>query len=418
MRNQPYLRWVYDVPYWFFSDDRLAYIVRLTVLFIMAFVIGLVLYSLNQIFDWLVWWRYLLVVLIAYIFSYITAVRFIKDLYEMESFDDAFNYLIACSMFIFLRTSAKIDKGKVIVKKDQYNLIEKVGGPGKIKVQKFNLVLFEKLTGLSRVVGKGEHEISRYEFIKQIVNLDEQHHPIEKVEAVTMDGIPVRVNRIHLRFKLREREVDWITDRGGTVEGETYQEAVKNLANNRLVSETGFLRMGQMTEMIVVEAVKKYINRHTIDQIITPDNRTIDSRQALHNELNGPEVRNRMKEIGIRLVGVELGAFEFPDTPIDTFRLGRWKENKRGEIKVLEAQGRAYELSRQDAVRSKTQAEMIQGIIDALEDLEIDDVEDLDTLIKIRSAQILDTWAGLYQSKTSDEFSLNRYLKEKGDRGD
>ena len=57
-------------------------------------------------------------------------------------------------------------------------------------------------------------------------------------------------------------------------------------------------------------------------------------------------------------------------------------------------------------------------IIDALEDLEIDDVEDLDTLIKIRSAQILDTWAGLYQSKSGEDFSLSRYMKEKEDQED
>lgn len=417
-KNRPLPNWVYDLPFRFYSDDSLAYLIRLISLMVVLFASALVLYALNQVFEWLVWWRYWLVIVIGFLLSYLTAARYIKDLYELDSFSDALTYLVACSLMRSFRPYVRVDKGRLVKHPDEINLIDRIGGPGTVIVQDYNVVLFEKLTGLSRVVGKGYHDILRYEFIRQVVNLDEQHHPLENIEAVTMDGIPVRVSRIHLRFKLREREADWVTDRGSTTEGETYREAVKNLATNRLVSETGYLTMGEMTEMIVVEAVKKFLNRHTIDQIITPDDRTVDSRQALKNELTGPEVRAAMKDIGVRLVGIELGAFEFPDTPIDTFRLGKWKETKRGEIKVLEAEGRAYELSRQDAVRSKTQAEMIQGIIDALEDLEIDDVEDLDTLIKIRSAQILDTWSGLYRSKSGEDFSLSRYMREKEDQED
>ena len=124
------------------------------------------------------------------------------------------------------------------------------------------------------------------------------------------------------------------------------------------------------------------------------------------------EVREQLKKIGVELeTPVDLGTFEFPDAPIDKYRLGKWKEIKRGEIKVMEAEGEAYELSRQDAVRSRTQAEMIQGIIQALNDLNITNVDDLDTLIQLRTAQILDTWSGLYSSRDADDSYLERFFR-------
>jgi hypothetical protein len=197
------------------------------------------------------------------------------------------------------------------------------------------------------------------------------------------------------------------------MDGEAYRNAIKNLSDNRLVSEIGLLSLEATVKGIIAAAIQRYINKHTIDQIITPEDQNVDSRQALKAELDGIEVRGQMMSIGARLIGIQLGAFEFPDTPIDKFRLGKWKETKRGEIKVLQAEGDAYELSRQDAVRSQTQVEMIRGIITALEDLQIDDMRDLDALIQFRTAQILDMWSGLYKSNSEDDPSVSRYIKRR-----
>lgn len=401
--NETYRTALNDILFWLFSDDQWAYYIRFLLLFVS--------FIASFIGFYFVDWRYWLLIPVAFAYSYIQAARYLKDLYELPDLSDAFTYLIACSLSANSRPAVWVDKGKMDIGPEEVNLIDRIGGPGMVMVSPGNVVLFEKLTGLSRVVGEGRHDIHRFEFIKEVVSLDEQYQPLENVEAVTVDGIPVRVSLIHIRFKLRERESDWASTYGDSLQGDAYRGAVKNYAYNRLVSAEGFMTLNQMVAVIIDRAVKKYINRHTIDQIITPDDRTVDSRQSLKNELTGPDVRAALKDIGARLVGLELGAFEFPDAPIDHFRLGKWKETKRGEIKVLEAEGRAYELSRQDAVRSKSQAEMIQGIINALEDLRINDVKDLDALIKIRTAQILDTWSGLYSSEKGKDYDIGKYLK-------
>ncbi len=394
--KQTYRTWLNDVLFWLFSDDQYAYYLRFLLIFVIFGASFLALYFVDLRFWWLI--------PLAFIVSYVSAARFLNDLYELGDLQKALIYLLACSFFSNARPSVKIEKGKLKIRSGEINLIERIGGPGRLHIAPGNVVLLEKLTGLSRVIGKGKHDIHRYEFIKQVVNLDEQHQPLENVTAISVDGILVALTMVHIRFRLRMRESDWVKTYGDSLEGDAYRGAVKNLAYNRLVSKHGFMTMNAMVTATIEEAIKRYINRHTVDQIITPDDRTVDSRMALKKELEGPEVRNQLMNIGVRLVGLELGAFTFPDAPIDKFRLGKWKETKRGEIKVLEAEGQAYEFSRQDAVRSRTQAEMIKGVIVALDDLQINDVQDLDTLIKIRTAQILDTWSGLYESRNKKDF--------------
>ena len=329
-----------------FSDEAGAYIVR--VLLLMGVVFGSALYFFLVDLP-----RLWVLLLLAFIYSYISAARYLKDLYELDDLGKAVQYMIAISLFKSLQPTSVVDAGKLISKKDEINMIERIGGPGILNVRKGNLTLMEKLTGLSRVIGKGKHAIFRYEFVKEVVSLDEQYYPLRNLDAVTVDGIRVRVPEIIIHFKLRERESDW-TALGKDVQvGEAYRGSIKNFAYNRLVSQEGFMTLSDMVGQVIGTTVKKYINHHTIDQIITPEDPTIDSRQALKQELNGPAVRSQLRDIGARLVGLELGAFDFPDEDVNNFRLSNWKETKRGEIKVMEAEGRAYELFRQDAVRSK-----------------------------------------------------------------
>jgi hypothetical protein len=391
----------------FWSDHQLAYLIRLVVMgAFMAASAAFLGLAIQR--PW-----YILLMLIAFTNSYISAALYLKNLYELPDLSLALEYLTACAFLPSMRPTIKVSNGKLVTEKGKINLIQRIGGPGVVYVESKNVVLFEKLTGYSQIVGEGEHDIHRYEFIREAMSLDEQHCLLDVVKAITVDGIRVRVNQIHVRYKLRERENLWTTSVGETMDGEAYRNAIKNLSDNRLVSEIGLLSLEATVKGIIAAAIQRYINKHTIDQIITPEDQNVDSRQALKAELDGIEVRGQMMSIGARLIGIQLGAFEFPDTPIDKFRLGKWKETKRGEIKVLQAEGDAYELSRQDAVRSQTQVEMIRGIITALEDLQIDDMRDLDALIQFRTAQILDMWSGLYKSNSEDDPSVSRYIKRR-----
>lgn len=381
-----------DLLYEFWSDHDLSYVAR--------WVVVLAIFATSVLFFWVAVRRpwFILLMLIAFIYSFISAARYLKDLYELPELGMAIEYLAACSFLPGLRPNIKAANGKLDLNEDQINLIDRIGGPGFVSIDEKNVVLLERLTGYSNVHSERKHPIHRNEFIRDVYSLEEQHCPVDVLEAITVDGIRVRVNQIHVRYRLRQRTIN----------------AVKNLTDNRLVDEDGLMSLNQTVKGIIASAIQRYINRLTIDHIITPEDHFGDSRQALREELTGLAVRNEMMSIGVELVGrPQLGTLEFPDTSIDKFRLGKWRENKKGEIKVLEAEGKAFELSRQDAVRSQTQVEMIRGIMTALEDLQIDDSRDLDALIQFRTAQILDMWSGLYTSEAEDDPSIRALLRRR-----
>ena len=403
----PVISDVEDLLYLLWSDDGLSYVARWGV---MAAIWGAMVILFTFAFNEP---RFLVLILFALIYVFISAARFIKDLYNLPELSLPIQYLLASSFLPNNRPFLSINSGKVSVREGEINLIDRIGGPGIVSVGKNNVVMFEKLAGYSRVVSQGVHEIRRYEFIREVISLDVQHYQLAKVEAITVDGIRVRVNQINIQYKLRERENLWTTTMGKELDGTAFHGAMKNFSDNRLVSENGILSMQDTVSGIVAGAIKRYINHHTLDEIITPEGNT-DARQALKAVLYGPEVREKLTHVGVRLLtGIQLGAFEFPDTGIDEYRLSRWKEVKKGEIKVLKAEGDAYQFARQDAVRSQTQAEMIRGIITALDDLNLSDVEDLDALIQIRTAQILDMWSGLYKSDVKHPPKLDDLLRDR-----
>jgi hypothetical protein len=355
---------------------------------------------------------------IAYLVSVVGSARYLKDLYELDSIGDAIEYFLYSTLLFPLQPTVGIGRGKIGRRDGKINQIETMGGPGHVKVSPGNLVILEKLEGSSQVFGKGEYPITRYQFIQQTFSLDDQYFEADKINTLTMDGIEVVVPRIRFRYKLREKEPDWIKDRGSTVSGESYVEAASNFAANRLVPEETYIpnTMEEMTSEIIKDAIKKFINHQPVDLILTPHDADLSAREALRRELHGPEVRERLKEVGVRLLSVDFDVFSFEDDEIRDFWLNRWKTSKQGEIMVLEAEGKAYEYARQDAVRSISQAEMTRGIIDALEDLQIDEAEDLETLIQLRTAQILDAWSGLYTTST-DEDEGQRASEKKEKKG-
>ncbi|HSG24612.1 MAG TPA: hypothetical protein VLA32_00725 [Anaerolineales bacterium] len=438
-QTNPITTWVNELLLHFWSDYGLSYAVRW--LSLIAIFLSSTLFFTTAVREP----RLVLLILIAFIYTFVSAARYLKDLYELPDLRMALEYLLGCSLFPSLLPKISVANGKVLLKEDEVNLIDRSGGPGTIAVDGKSVVLIERLNTYTKVLSEGIHKLERNEFIRDVVSLEEQHCKIENVEGMTVDGIRVRVHNIYARYQLKEKRTKpkpkivkkdsednfiddlmkslekqwdnfyhWLTMKSEEPKDKIFNEAMVKLSDNRVVAAKGLMSINDSVERILAGAIQLYINQHTIDQIITPEQYDGDSRKALKEALKSLSVVKQLAEIGFVLVGdPQLGELEFPDTSVNKFRLGRWKEYKKGEIKVMEAHGQAYELSRQDAVRSQTQVEMIRGILSALEDLNIEDAEDLDALIQFRTAQILDMWSGLYHSDTKDDPSIRSIIRRR-----
>ena len=51
-RDRRMANWIYDLPFRFYSDDSLAYLIRIIALFVVLFAAALVLYSLDAIIGY------------------------------------------------------------------------------------------------------------------------------------------------------------------------------------------------------------------------------------------------------------------------------------------------------------------------------------------------------------------------------
>jgi hypothetical protein len=90
----------------------------------------------------------------------------------------------------------------MVLQDDEVNTLGVIGGPGYVFISPGNAVLFEHLQHPASVRGQGLHFISRFESIKEIVDLQDQHGYIEQTQAMSKDGIVVTVHDIHFRYRL------------------------------------------------------------------------------------------------------------------------------------------------------------------------------------------------------------------------
>ena len=164
--------------------------------------------------------RYLLMPLIAIFFVLVSGARYVKDIYALKLFRHALEYITA-SMFGFYYESVReiilslflpiypkltIDDGKMVIPKGKINLLDKIGGPGYVMIQPGNAVSFNFFRHPSRMEINRSVFLEPFERIGPIINLDDQEGAFESVEAMTRDGIKVRVKDIHYRYRIIYRQ--------------------------------------------------------------------------------------------------------------------------------------------------------------------------------------------------------------------
>jgi len=198
-QTNPITTWVNELLLHFWSDYGLSYAVRWLSLF--AIFISSTLFFTTAVQEP----RLVLLILIAFIYTFVSTARYLKDLYELPDLRMALEYLLGCSLFPSLLPKISIANGKVLLKEGEVNLIDRSGGPGTITVDGKSVVLIERLNTYTKVLAEGKHKLERNEFIRDVVSLEEQHCKIENVEGMTVDGIRVRVHNIYARYQLKEK---------------------------------------------------------------------------------------------------------------------------------------------------------------------------------------------------------------------
>ncbi len=364
----------------FFSEDRkwgLLRFIFLSALGFMLFVEAFFIHGLG---------RYLIVPFFSGVLAFLTGVRYIQDIYELEKLRHAFRYLFA-SFFGIFYPKLSVYSGKNFFKKGDLNLLDVIGGPGYVYVQPGNAVLFEGQAAPTAIYPDGSHFVPRFERIQPIA-LEDQYGELDGISAMTRDGFDVCIAHTRLRFRLlADREADLRKNPYPYAEG-----AIYDMIYNRTVSEDGLGDWSSGVASDIRKVVTMYINRNTLDHLTAPEETGADPRGEIKRQIFSPDIIKKLRLRGTELLSIDIGSFEIPNKQVDQQRLDTWQAKWMGDARLTRSYGEAQHLAYQEIGRAEAQAEMLISIVHALSDLDLHGStrQSLRDMILVRTAQLIE----------------------------
>jgi hypothetical protein len=360
--------------------------------------------------------RHMIIPVAVFIGMLFASAAYVQDVYELPSFRLGLKYIQAAFLGIdYPRLT--IAEGKRQIAKGDVNLIDTIGGPGYVNIRPGNVVLFESLRLPSSVRANTVNFITRFETIKEIVSLEDQHGFIEQVAAKTKDGIEVVVRDIHYRYRLRTGRRFGDHERRKAVDPYPYSvQAVKDMAYSRTVSSDGVSSWHMAVGGAINGGIIDFIKSHKFNHLTSPNYEDDDPRDEISNAMN-QRIRLGLRNVGAELLWFDAGHFDVSDrmkTAIEDQRADTWSARWDGDAMVVRSYGEARRIAYNDIGRAEGQADMLLSIIQALDEAGFESgiedgeqgeqkIKNLRAIIWMRIAQILDTAAAGKQQDSSKE---------------
>ncbi len=338
--------------------------------------------------------RFLIPPLIVIVFVFIAGAFYLMDVYKLEHFRDALNYILA-SMFAYGYPSLEIDEGIKQVNAKEVNLIERVGGPGFVHVEPGNAAMFRDLRHFTAEQSNTTYFLSPFETVAQTITLDDQQIIKDDIPAMTRDGIKVLVQGINIRYRIKTREREGIPIRRSI--NEPYP--VDNTAMQRMAANTSVTAKGPESwdvtiSRIVVGAITDFVSAHTIDALTTPNCDPANPRLELRNELMYRSIKRALDTNGAELIMVGAGHLHIVDERVDTERANAWAVPWMGESRASRELAKAKQEAYQTLGRAEAHAETVLSMMDALRDVSFTATTPLDVrrLLLMRTGQLLESY--------------------------
>ena len=355
--------------------------------------------------------RYLLIPITAFVIAMLIGAHYVQDIYELPSYKTGLKYLTA-SLFARGYPFLFISEGKKVIRTGEINTLAEIGGPGYVRISPGNAVLFERLTHPSNVRTEGWHFIPRFETIKEIVDLNDQQGHIEKIPAMSKDGILVSVQDVFFRYRLwGGRRLGGPTGRS-TVHPYPYSiRAVRNYAYNRAMRHDGLTSWNSAIQLIIEGIIQDYIRGNTIDAVTAPPSTAGDPRGDMRKQYIAATTRARIKDVGAQLLWFDMGHIMIENPEVERQRIDTWQADWVGDAEVIRSYGESQRQALQELARAEAQAEILMAIIHSMDKLDLfkaDQQANLKKIFLVRTAQVIESMSKVYESERSQ-------LKDKND---
>lgn len=337
----------------------------------------------------------LLTYFLTLISAFATAVYYIKDIYHLPGDRVAFRYFMACFWgWLTPRIHIPDEQGESV----EWEMVNTIGGPAELTINPGWVVLTESLMEPANILGRGNHTMSRHERIYEVVDLREQEGMIDKVTAVTRDGIPITVEKVKFNYRLWDSRWETIyRDKSITRNPYPYSgRAVKDYAYKRTVGLNGqkqpeLTSWGKSVEGAIKGILASYIGEHNLDDVIAPRKQDKQKvREEIREKAYEKVFKDKMREMGTLIGWWDPGEFGSIKEVQDQL-LASWKVDIDHEIKINEAEGVAQRTAFEELGRAEAEAELLISIIQGFDGIQPgqDKAQTMQNLILLRTAQVI-----------------------------
>jgi len=353
---------------------------------------------LNRIPDWFLYrldWRvarYMIPPMAAIVAIIISGSSYVRDIYNLKQFNLALRYVFS-SMFGTRYPTLRIDGGRKDILAGETNLLDVIGGPGTVLIEPGNAVIFRKLNEASEISITQAYFMEPFEKIGSIASLEDQEGFVDDVQTVTRDGIRVRLRDVHFRYRIVPMVVDGRMINRTLESPYPYsEEAMRNMAYNLSINADGPDPWSAAVHRNVTGVITEYIMNNTIDFLTAPRSDSNSPRKGLRLELFSEQKQAALRDMGAELVWIDVGHIDIIAEEVDQLRVQAWASDWVGDNKKARAYADAIRLAYTEVARGEAQAELIMGIANAIENINLttSSKDNLRSLILMRTAQILD----------------------------
>jgi hypothetical protein len=243
---------------------------------------------------------------------------YMRDLLELPTLQLALKHLTT-TLFGSDYPRMSIVEGKARLVDPEFNPMLTIGGPGWVDIKIGNAAIFERVVGPSSVLGAGTHFIRRFETLREAFDLRELERGKTDIKMMMKDGIPIVMEEMRVRFRIRAREARTEANPYPVMVG-----AVRRAAYNRKVSARGLDDWPDMVAGAVKGTITGWIAQHRMDELVPPPADGLQPepsaappfRQALHNLFQARETRQKFADMGADIIWVSVGHVR-PDPDVD-----------------------------------------------------------------------------------------------------
>lgn len=280
---------------------------------------------------------------------------YLSDLFELESIWIGIKYLLG-ALFGLSYPRLRIDRGDVDTLHPS-NPIKRIGGPGYIQTHLGYAAVFEDRSGKPRVyalkgIGEGQQSqngddersrprqstyfIEGFEQLRDVVDLRDRLARVDAIRTETRDGVEMVAHDAQMLFRV-------YTDVEARSLEDPYpysEESLRRLVYGRAVTESGLPAPEEVLKRTLKQELQSFVSRYTLEEFFSmqpgaevgtpagqgrPAVRTqVDqqfriARRELTERFHTPELRTRLKDRGLALAWVGVGAWEIggPDPKRD-----------------------------------------------------------------------------------------------------